>query len=278
MQTIPAAPRPTPKLRRPDIPFHEGAIPRHWFGGSALATHMVNGLNLLFPDGERHFVKSVRYFRKAIDDDPMLAHEVAGFYAQEGSHAREHQRFFTILEEQGYELDEFLGEFRHSLRVLQRILPESVQLAGTAAAEHFTAIMANHALESRFLDDADPKVRHLLLWHATEEIEHKAVAYDVLQRVEPSYLVRVLGMAVASLFLAYWWQRGTRLFLRQDGLGGRELRAERKRLRALRQDDTNVVRDVFLRGIAEYVRPGFHPWQRDDLHLAEAYLREARMA
>ena len=278
MTTPTAASRPVPKLRRPTLPFEEGPIPRHWFGGSPLATHMVNGLNLLFPDGERMFVKSVRYFRDAIADDPQLARDVAGFYAQEGSHAREHQRFFEILRDHGYEFDDLLTEFRDSLGLLERYLPRSVQLAATAAAEHFTAIMANHALDSRVLDEAHPTVRHLLLWHATEEIEHKAVAYDVLQRVQPSYLVRLLGLAVASLFLAYWWQRSTRLFLRQDRVGLKAFRAQRASMNAVRGEDTNIGRDVFLRGILEYARPGFHPWERDDLHLAQTYLAGAGMA
>lgn len=271
------APRPPIAARRPELSFEEGPIPRHWFGGSALATHLVNGVNLLFPDGERKFVKSVRYFKDAIADDPMLAKEAAGFYAQEGSHAREHQRFFEILRAQGYPIDDLLEEFRGSLRFFEKLFPPVFHLAATAAAEHFTAIMANHALESRVLDEAHPTVRHLLLWHATEEIEHKAVAFDVLSKVEPSYLVRVTGMAFAALFLAYWWQRATRMLLRHDRIGRRELRAEREAMKAVR-DDGDIVRDVFLAGIREYLKPGFHPWDRDDLHLAQEYLAESGMA
>jgi predicted metal-dependent hydrolase len=253
----------------------ESDIPRYWFGGSAVATHLANGLNLLFPDGERFFVRSVRYYAQALEDDPMLKHEVRGFYAQEGSHAREHQRFFEVLEAQGYPIQDFLSEFRKSLESMSALFPPSVQLAGTAAAEHFTAIMANHALELRVLDEAHPTMRHLLLWHATEEIEHKAVAFDVFQKVSGSYLVRVLGIAFASLFLAYWWQRATRMLLRHDGVTREDVRREKARIAELHEQRGNVVTDVFLRGIAEYVRPGFHPWQKDDLHLAEAYLAEA---
>jgi predicted metal-dependent hydrolase len=280
LQTRPhptAAPRPRIQARRPALPFEEGPIPRHWFGGSALATHIVNGVNLLFPDGERMFVRSVRYFKDAIADDPMLAKEAHGFYAQEGSHAREHQRFFEILRAQGYPIDDFLEDFRGSLRFFEKLFPPAFHLAATAAAEHFTAIMANHGLTSRVLDEAHPTVRHLMLWHATEEIEHKAVAFDVLQKVEPSYLVRLTGMAFAALFLAYWWQRGTRMFLRHDGIGRKEIREEKRRMKDVR-DDGDIVKDVFLAGIWEYIQPGFHPWDRDDLHLAEEYLAEAGMS
>lgn len=278
-QTRPETPRPRIQPRRPDLDFEpdQEPIPRHWFGGSALATHIVNGVNLLFPDGERMFVKSVRYYKDAIANDPMLAKEAEGFYGQEGSHAREHQRFFEILRAQGYPIDDLLTEFRSSLRFFEKLFPPAFHLSATAAAEHFTAIMANHGLSSRVIDAAHPTVRHLMLWHATEEIEHKAVAFDVLRKVEPSYFVRLVGMAFAALFLGYWWQRATRMFLRHDGIGRKELRAEKKQMKKVR-DDGNIVRDVFLAGIWEYIQPGFHPWDRDDLHLAEAYLAEAGMA
>ncbi|MBO6940880.1 MAG: metal-dependent hydrolase [Deltaproteobacteria bacterium] len=274
--SAPQPPRPRIAARRPELPFEGGPIPRHWFGGSALATHIINGVNLLFPDGERMFVKSVRYYKDAIANDPMLAKEAAGFYAQEGSHAREHQRFFEILRDQGYPVDDILVEFRASLRFFEKVFPPAFHLSATAAAEHFTAIMANHALTERVLDEAHPTVRHLLLWHATEEIEHKAVAFDVLAKVEPSYLVRVVGMAFAALFLAYWWQRATRMFLRHDGIGRAALRAEREKLKQVR-DDGGIVKNVFLAGIKEYLKPGFHPWDRDDLHLAQEYLAETGM-
>ena len=278
-QTRPDAPRPRIQPRRPDLDFEpaEEPIPHHWFGGSALATHIVNGVNLLFPDGERMFVKSVRYYKDAIASDPMLAKEAEGFYGQEGSHAREHQRFFEILRAQGYPIDDLLTEFRSSLRFFEKLFPPAFHLSATAAAEHFTAIMANHGLSSRVIDAAHPTIRHLMLWHATEEIEHKAVAFDVLRKVEPSYFVRLVGMAFAALFLGYWWQRATRMFLRHDGIGRKEIREEKKRMKHVR-DDGNIVRDVFLAGIWEYIQPGFHPWDRDDLHLAEAYLAEAGMS
>ena len=270
--------RPAPQPRRPDLPFGGSPIPRYWFGGSALATHLANGLNLLFPDGERLFVKSVRYYRDAIAEDPMLRREVEGFFGQEGSHAREHQRFFEILREQGYPIDDLLTDFRRSLRALEK-LPPAFQLAGTAAAEHFTATMAHHALSRQDLEHAHPTVRHLLMWHAAEEIEHKAVAFDVLQKVEPSYLVRVAGLALASMVLGYWWYRATRMLLRHDGLGRAEVRRERELLAETRSEgDEGIARGVFLKGIVEYLRPGFHPWQVDDLHLAERYLGEHGMA
>ena len=55
--------------RTPDLDL-TADIPRHWFGGNALATHLVNGVNLLFPAGERFFVRSVRHYLDKLEDDP----------------------------------------------------------------------------------------------------------------------------------------------------------------------------------------------------------------
>ncbi len=278
--------------RRPEVHpramrfrFDPGAIPKHWLGGSPLATHLSNGVSLLFPAGERFFVRSVRRYLDRVSDDPALAARIRGFFAQEGRHAREHERHRELLEAQGFEVREFLEAFERSLRAMEAAFPDVFALAATVAGEHFTAILAEHAFEDGELAaHAHPVMAELMLWHAVEEIEHKAVAFDVLQRVESSYFVRVVGMLFAGIFLAYWWQRGTRLLLRQEGVGWRECWKEGRRLRELRASQgkrpRSIVRDVFLRGMRDYLRPGFHPWERDTWHLVADYAAalDARLA
>ncbi len=41
--------------------FDFSAVPRKWFFDSELPTHVANGLSLLFPAGERFFIRSVRH-------------------------------------------------------------------------------------------------------------------------------------------------------------------------------------------------------------------------
>src|SRR4051812_8517469 len=83
-------------------PFDD--VSRHWFAGNAVATHLVNAINLFFPDGERFFVRSVRRFEKDIRD-PELRAQIRHFYAQEVRHANAHERWFDSLREQGYPID-----------------------------------------------------------------------------------------------------------------------------------------------------------------------------
>ena len=78
----------------------------------------------------------------------------------------------------------------------ERILSTGANLASTAALEHFTATIAEVLLrdeEARRLVGA-PEVLDVLLWHAVEECEHKAVAFDVYRAMGGSERTRVMVM------------------------------------------------------------------------------------
>jgi len=259
-------------VRRPGFVF-DTDIPHHWLAGNPVATHVFNGLNLVFPDGERFFIDSVRARLPRVED-PELRRQVKGFFGQEGRHAYEHERYFETLEAQGYEIRGFLGRFRAFSRWTSRWLPAPLRLAMTAGAEHYTATLGALALEDEFVAQAYPTMRDLIVWHATEEIEHKAVAFDVLQATHPSHLLRVLGFGLATAVLLAWTLSGTRMLLKQDLAAGRltrgELRATREALRERHRQGAALIR-VRLR---DYLRRDFHPNQVDDLALAQRRLAE----
>jgi predicted metal-dependent hydrolase len=272
-------PRPSvPRPRDPAVDL-DRPLPRHWFGGNAVATHISNGINLLFPAGERFFVRSVNHYLERIGD-PLLCQQIKGFFGQEGRHAKEHERVFRQLEEQGYAIRGFLRLYeRVVFGGVERLLPPALNLAATAACEHFTAMLAEDSLRRRILDYAHPRMRALLLWHAAEEIEHRAVAFDVLQEVSPSYGVRVAGLAVATACLGSFWTLGTLMLLWQDRkLGPARLRAdwrvtrERERLDSPQSDGDSDGGGLFLRGIREYLRRDFHPLKKATDQLAADYL------
>jgi len=57
-----------------------------------------------------------------------------------------------------------------------------------------TALMAHGFFSTGLMDKADPRVRAMYAWHSVEEIEHKAVAYDVLTKVaKANYFTRILS-------------------------------------------------------------------------------------
>lgn len=265
---------PTPRSPQLDL---GSAIPRHWFGGNVLATHLVNGVSMLFPAGERFFVRSVHHYMDQIDD-PLLRAQVKGFFGQEGRHAKEHDRWNAILTEQGYSVETFLSIYeRIAYGVVERLASPSLRLAATAACEHFTAILAERALRHDFLSHADPTMTQLLKWHAAEEIEHRSVAFDVMQKVSPSYAMRVAGLAVAATLLGGFWCTATLMLLWQDRklLRG-SMKKDAQQLRAVRK--RNNVKGLFLSGIREYLQRDFHPAKQPLDDLAKDYLLTAQMS
>ena len=265
-QTIPRAAAPIP--RRMDFPFE--SVPRWWFSGRPLATHLANGLNLLFPAGERFFIRSVRAYLDDLDDEE-LKERVRGFFGQEGHHAREHQRFFEMMEAQGLEIEPFLRFYEHvGYEWLEkRLFGKEMRLSTTVACEHFTATLAERALSNDFLDHAHPVMAQLLRWHAAEEIEHKSVAFDVLQAVNPSYRLRVQGLILASITLIGFWTLATIVLMRQEkGVSVREALAQVREARAQGRMFDGTMR----RALLDYLRRDFHPSQVANEALARAYL------
>lgn len=273
MTTATTRPVPVPRALAPTFDVSVG---RHWYGGHAVPTQLVNGVNLLFPAGERFFIRSVRRYLDRIDD-ATLHRQARGFFGQEGRHAQAHEDFFRVLEGQGYHVKAFLRAYeRLAYGVIERLAPPSLRLATTAACEHFTALLARGVLREPVLDAAHPAVRALLLWHAAEEIEHKCVAYDVLQRVAPGYGVRVGGLALAGACLSSFWCAATLMLLWQDRRLGPPAEAA-PGARPPRAQLLGIAR-LFATGIRQYLGRDFHPSQNDDLHLAEEYLRSVGAA
>ena len=254
-------------VRRMAFPFSKG-IPRWWFGQNAFLTHLLNGLNFVFPAGEKFFIRSVRHFESQLTD-PELKKRVRAFFGQEAQHQVEHLHAFETLEEHGFEISSFLKWYeRSAYKMLEPRIPPVLRLATTSALEHFTAIFGDFVLRGDFLDNAHPLMRELLLWHAAEEIEHKSVTFDVLQAIDPRYRMRLAGFGLATIGLFFFWMAGTRHLLKQeDATTQRTARGDY--LNFFFRESPRIVIDAL-----GYLRPGFHPDQHDNYALAHAYLEK----
>lgn len=244
------------------------AVPRHWFANNAVSTHLVNAINLFFPEGEMFFVRSVRHFEKEIVD-PELRAEIRAFNAQEGRHANAHERYFEALEKQGYKIDHLIRAVTFLLRGGAKFTHSpALALSITVALEHYTAVMAELMYKDPYFEQMDPTMRELLLWHAAEEIEHKAVAFKVLEQVRPGYATRMAGFLVATPFLAAMWAAGTASLLRQDKLPlSRVVRDAGEVLRH------NIMgKKIFFRALLTYMDPSFHPLHNDNYGMVREYL------
>ena len=106
-------------------------------------------------------------------------------------------------------------------------------------------------------------------WHFAEEIEHRRVAFDLLQYVSPSYPVRLLGFALtAGLFYLLMGGQAIAL-LHQDGLLWR--RKTWTQIRSHLGAEHHMFKRT-LKHLLDYLRPGFHPSQMADDAMAEKVL------
>jgi predicted metal-dependent hydrolase len=263
----------TLRVRKMDFPFADADIPRWWLYGNPVLTNVANGLNLLFPPGERFFIRSVKHYLDRIED-PELKTRVKAFFGQEGRHGHEHERMNRVMQRQGYDIERFLKLYeRIAFETIEPRVPPILRLSTTVALEHFTASLAEGALTRPFLDGAHPLMRELLRWHAAEEIEHKAVAFDVLKAIDPRYSIRVAGLVMATLQLFAWWIVATSMLMAQEDLTPEERqrwRAEAERIRV--EQGAMSQSELFRRAIVDYLRPDFHPDDHDDYALAKEYL------
>src|SRR5439155_20272802 len=97
-------------------------VPKHWLAGNAAATAISNGINMLFPHGERFFVRSVHHFLDRITD-PELRTQIRAFSKQEGHHARAHDAFNDALRGQGFQIDGFLTRYAKISRFVEARVP-----------------------------------------------------------------------------------------------------------------------------------------------------------
>jgi predicted metal-dependent hydrolase len=242
--------------RRMEFPLPEGKHRFSFYRNNALASSLFAVFSGIFPPGERYFVRSVRRFRDQVQDD-ALREQVAGFVGQEAMHGREHERLNEWFRAQGYDMDMPERTIRAGLDLLAK-LPPSQQLACTTFMEHFTAHLAEQWLtDERFRREADPDVLHLWSWHGLEELEHKAVAFDVHVRVSANpYLERVVAgpLVVAALLPGILFSLGW-LVVKQGE--GRNFAGHRRGLAALLGRKGFILK-VLLR-MPEYLAPGFHP-------------------
>src|SRR5262245_25136980 len=165
---------------RRDIRFDlDGCDMGAWHPAGRHVSHFFNALSIFFPEGETFFIDAVAHYKDRIQS-PRLKAEVKAFTGQEGFHSREHRRYNRAVARGGLPVQALEAHIERHLETLRARLSPEEALGVTIALEHFTAIMADALLsDDRTLEGADPRLAAVWRWHAIEETEHKAVAYDV---------------------------------------------------------------------------------------------------
>ncbi|MCS6983770.1 MAG: metal-dependent hydrolase [Leptospiraceae bacterium] len=270
-------------VRRPPFRFNR-EFPVHYYKGNPIVTHIINAFHVIFPAGEKFFIRAVNRYAAQVTDHE-LKERIRAFAGQETQHMAQHQKFYEILRAQGFPVDEIVKEYEeHAYGVIEPMVmslfdrifgPKSgdaIALSVTAALEHYTASLAEVALRHReMFSELDGELAHLLQWHAAEEIEHKSVTFDLFQEVDGRYPMRMAGFVIGSIALFAYASISAIKFLRYD----RHIDWGKMPLLSAKA----MVQLFFLgmemaRALLPYVRFDFHPDDIDNRELAEKYFAE----
>jgi predicted metal-dependent hydrolase len=197
--------------RRMDFSVKDMQMDTFAFENNSLISTFFYALSAMFPAGERFFIHSVRTYQNEVVSDKLKA-QISGFIGQEAHHGHSHDQLNDAIGATGIPLAEVSQLMENRVVFLKRHFGPERQLALTVAMEHFTASLAEYILENSERFDTLPKpFRNMLIWHAVEEIEHKAVAFDVYrEKVNDEFMRRrVMVIAMITLFsrLAYFQVR-----------------------------------------------------------------------
>lgn len=258
---------------RSKLDFKLEDVPRFWFAGDPFRTRVFDALSLTFPDGERYFIECVRLFRDKIQD-PDLQARVADFIKQEAQHGIAHDKMNQLMKEQGMPVEQFTTTLKKIFRFELTKRSPQYNIAMTAAAEHLTALMAETFYSKRAtLQEVHPYVRALLAWHSIEEMEHRDVAFDVMQQVgEVPEATRKFALAITTALMLGFTLYRANVMLRCDGFNGRQrLQLFRKGLPWFlgRKGILTTMKKEYL----DWYKSDFHPSQHPVIHQYDVWVK-----
>lgn len=269
------------KVRKVD--FNVKDTSRYYGNGNIFLTHYINAMHIVFPEGEKFFIRSARRFMKDIKGNKQLTDRVMKFIGQEGVHHKEHEKFWDVLENFGLNPRPFAKFYNYTaynfiekrlFQLMGKKQGNLMALSVTTALEHFTALLGAGGLEENNPFNNLPKDLKLLLqWHAAEELEHKSVCYDLYEEVGGTYEMRIAGMVFASIFLWVYLLGGQAYFIAVDKeKDWKQMPSQLIQFWKgfLSSKGVKNLREMYL----DYYKRDFHPDDHDNYHMAEAFFEE----
>ncbi len=240
----------------------------NWHRDGVNVSQYMNTMSIFLPVGERFFIDSVRHFRDQIKDQE-LQKAVTAFIGQEAMHGREHEELNNLLENTNTPMKKQEEIVTRLLNFGQKILPPEHQLGVTIGLEHLTGLLANALLKTpESVEGSDPNYVAMWNWHALEETEHKAVAYDVylevMDRSLKSYAIRSFWLAAATgVYFSLQYPFYIENVRREKAL--LDIGQWRSGLSFLW--GKKGLKSQCIGDWLDWFRPGFHPWDHDNEHL-----------
>lgn len=244
---------------RRDLDFFEQGIEnKYWFDNDPVKTRLFDALQIVFPVGEKYFIRCVRLYQDQITDQKLKA-EVKSFIGQEAEHGKQHRKYNDMLRAQGMPIDDLEAAFEKRINYVFDNRPPEVNIANTAAIEHLTAMMAKIMFNRKAtMANIDPEIRAIWAWHSIEEMEHRAVCYDVMKDIaKVDEKTRVRAMKLASKIVPIFTFKRAFYLLRADGF------SRLQTLKMLRQGYKWLTGE---NGLFSEIKEDFNAWYNEGFH------------
>lgn len=237
------------------------------WANNAAVTAYFNAFSSVLPFGERVLLAAIKNFKNEVRN-PSLKKQVDDFIYQEAHHVGVHNQYNELLLKQGYKLTRMNRALQAGIFFYTKILQPRQWLAIMVAYEHMIACQADFFFRKLNTEKWDSNFLEVWRFHMAEEIEHKSVAFDMYAETSGSRLTRYFAMIYVSCAFTGRIIHRTFHFLRKD--------------RQLWQWQTLIGGSKFLfgyqglfwntmKGILQYMRPGFHPWQYNNYYLVTRF-------
>ena len=228
----------------------------------------MNGVSLALPLGEDFFIRAIRQFDGQVNN-PILEDELKRFVAQEAIHSRQHLLYNNQLTREGYDINNIQTGVQQALDEVWETSTPMERLAYTIALEHLTHVLGDQILaNSQRLSGWHAEFRAFWLWHAAEEIEHKAVCYDLYQQLGGTLTMRSKALfKMTQKMLSIFWQNQHDLLSQTCKLRGismpSNLMISRANIRFLFDRQQGLLRGAEPAYLAWFL-PAYHPWKHDN--------------
>src|SRR5271169_1370080 len=270
-------------LQPRDVAFDWTNLPIHYLPGEPFVTHFCNVMHMLLPAGEEFIVHIFKQALPFIRDDELRL-DVQGFIAQEAMHSQAHASAADRLRAQGMSIEPYTEQVRWLFHTLLADRPQWSRrrqhawlldrVALVAAIEHYTAILGEWILDTPELDalGGDPVMLDLLRWHGAEEVEHKAVAFDVMQHLGAGYWRRVRTQLMVTSLMPWLWLRGIRFMFSVDPEFPAGTKPRWRDWLSGARRGLMPAPASLIRVICAYYRTNFHPSELGGVERAVNYL------
>lgn len=179
-------------------------IHKYWFDDNPSLTHFMSALSVLFPEGERFFMKTMNAYRNDLEQSTI--EELNIFCRQEANHGRMHDAMNKSLDSLTNSKTLLLLDNRTKfiLSLASKLLTKKQQLSVTVCLEHITGVMGDQLLRREDITSlmkGDMKIGWI--YHGTEELDHCDVSYNIYEEIGGGATLRRVMMLPVTTALIY---------------------------------------------------------------------------